>query len=59
MSNYFQKFIFPKNNFQIKIFVVLQNLQHFIFIKSLFSGLNKDFLFSNISNNFYFASTSI
>ena len=41
----------------IKNFVVLQkvlqNSQHFIFIKSLFSGLNKDFLFSNISNNFY------
>ena len=35
---------------------VLQNSQHFIFIKSLFSGLNKDFFiskFSNISNNFY------
>lgn len=43
----------------IKNFVVLQNSQHFIFIKSLFSGLNKDFLFSNISNNFYFDSTSI
>lgn len=45
----------------IKNFVVLQkvlqNSQHFIFMKSLFSGLNKDFLiskFSNISNNFYF-----
>ena len=44
----------------IKNFVVLQrvlqNSQHFIFMKSLFSGLNKDFLiskFSNISNNFY------
>lgn len=34
---------------------VLQNSQHFIFMKSLFSGLNKDFFiskFSNISNNF-------
>ena len=31
---------------------VLQNSQHFIFMKSLFSGLNKDFLFSNTSNNF-------
>ena len=42
--------------FNLKNFVVLQkvlqNLQHLIFIKSLFSGLNKDFLFSNISNNF-------
>ena len=46
----------------IKNFVVLQkvlqNSQHFIFIKSLFSGLNKDFLFSNISNNFYYNSIS-
>ena len=34
----------------IKNFVVLQNSQHFIFIKSLFSGLNKDFFISKFSN---------
>lgn len=45
--------------FNFKNFVVLQkvlqNSQHFIFIKPLFSGLNKDFFifnFSNISNSF-------
>lgn len=39
----------------IKNFVVLQkvlqNSQNFIFMKSLFSGLNKDFFISKFSNN--------